>query len=68
MKWNYQMKVIGNLHHIEPHIPVSVVVFSIAGIHAFLLQVDAALAAFLSEVAVCPTHVDETDCGEKNRD
>ena len=57
-----------HLHHIEPPIPVSVVVISVVGIHVFLLQVDATLAAFLSEVAVCPTHVDETDCGEKNRD
>ena len=57
-----------HLHHIEPPIPVSIVVVPVIWIHIFLLQVKAALAAFLTEVAVCPTHVDETDCGEKNRD
>ena len=57
-----------HLHHIKPPIPVSIVVVSVIWIYVFLLQIDAALAEFFSEVAVCPTHVDEADCGEKNRD
>ena len=59
--------VESHLHHIKPPIPVSVVVVSVVGIHVFLLQVDAALAAFLTDLAVCSNHETEPKDGERDR-
>ena len=55
------------LYHILPPLSVIVVVSSIVKILVFLLQVDAALAAFLPDVAVCAAHVTEAKDGESDR-
>ena len=54
------------LHHIKPPVPISVVVSSVIEIVVLLLQVDAALAALLFQVAVGPDHVDEPHNGHNN--
>ena len=56
------------LHHILPPLSIVIVVGSIVQILVLLLQVDAALAASLSDLAVCPNHVDETKDGEHDWD
>ena len=56
-----------HLHHIKPPITISEVVSSVIKIVVFLLQVDAALAALLFQVAVGPDHEDEAHKGHTNR-
>ena len=55
------------LHHILPPLSIVIIVGSIIEISVFLLQVDAALAASLSDLAVCSNHVAETKDGEGDR-
>ena len=54
------------LHHILPPLSIVIVVGSIVQILVLLLQVDAALAASLSDLAVCSDHVDEAKDGESD--
>ena len=62
------MEIKSYLHHILPPLSIIVVVGSIVKILVLLLQVDAAaLAAFLSDLAVCSTHVDHPKDGEHDR-
>ena len=57
-----------HLHQILPSLSIiSIVVGSIIQISVPLLQVDAALAAFLTDLAVCSNHVDQPKDGESYR-
>ena len=57
-----------HLHHVLPSLSIiSTVVGSIIQIYVPLLQVDAALAAFLSDLAVCSNHETEPKDGERDR-
>ena len=56
-----------HLHHILPPLSIVIVVSSIIQIFVLLLQVDAALAAFLSDLAVCSNHETEPKDGERDR-
>ena len=56
------------LHHILPLLSVIEVVSPIVEILVLLLQVDATLAAFLPDLAVCSAHVTEAKDGESDRD
>ena len=62
-----EKRIKGYLHHILPPLSIIVVVSSIVKILVFLLQVDAALAAFLPDVAVCSAHVTEAKDGESDQ-
>ena len=57
-----------HLHHVLPSLSIiSIVVGSIIQIYVPLLQVDTALAAFLSDLAVCSNHETEPKDGESDR-
>ena len=68
------MKIKSYLHHILPPFSILVVVVSVVQVGVGLLQVNAAGAAGLSDLAaslpdltVCAAHVDEPKDGEGNR-
>ena len=66
-----ELKTISHshLHHIKSPVSISVVVSSIIEVIIFLLEVDAAFAALLFQVAVDHTaHVDEAEKCHQNRD
>ena len=60
------MEIKRYLHHILPPLSIIVVVFSIIQIYVLLLQVDAALAAFLSDLAVFSAHVTKAKDGQSD--
>ena len=64
----FVMAIRSYLHHILPPLSISIVVGSIIQILVLLLQVDdAALAAFLPDLAVCSNHETEPKDGESDR-
>ena len=59
--------LITHLHHVQPPVPIRVVVFSIILVHVFFLQIGAAVAARFVEVAVMLAHMDESNCAKKSQ-